>query len=223
MSKKNFPANDTDHHKKFQIERIALFSDAVFAIAITLLIIEVKVPVVQFPATDEGIWEKVREIIPEIAGFFVSFFVIGLYWMVHHRMFGYVVNYNQKLLWNNLIFLLSIVLMPFNSAFFSHYFVTYTKIPMAFYFGNICFSGLMSYRLWKILTRPANGLSQGLENPVLVRYYLLRALLVPIAFILIFLLSFLIPRFGYYLTFFIPLMNRWVAGYYRKKHPQVSF
>lgn len=211
----------TEHHKRFQLERIALFSDAVFAIAITLLIIEVKVPHVSLPVTDDEILVKLEEMIPKFIGFLVSFFVIGLYWLVHHRMFGYVVHYNRKLLLNNLLFLFSIVLMPFSSAFYSEYFVTYTKIPMAFYVGNICLSGLMSYRLWKILSKPGNKLSQGLEDKVLVRYYLLRSLLIPAVFLTIFLLSFIINQFAYYMTILTPFVNRAVAAYYRKKHPRL--
>lgn len=208
-------------HKRFQIDRIALFSDAVFAIAITLLIIEIKVPHVERPATDAAIWEKVREMIPQLIGFFISFIVIGLYWMVHHRMFGYIVNYNQKLLVNNLIFLLSIVIMPFSSAFYSDYFATDTRIPMAFYVVNICFSGLMSYRLWKIISQPGGQLSEGLENRTLLRYFLTRSLLIPATFILIFLLSFLIGSYAYFLTLLVLFMNRGISGYYRKKHPGI--
>lgn len=221
MHRKDTFAHDADHHRRFQIDRIALFSDAVFAIAITLLIIEVKVPHVTSPATDEKILEKMLEMIPEFVGFFISFFVIGLYWLVHHRMFGYVVNFNRKLLVNNMFFLLTIVLMPFSSAFFSDYFITFTKVPMAFYFGNICLSGLMSYRLWKILSKPGNVLTQGLENKVLVQYYLLRSMLVPIAFTTIFLFSFVFNQFAFYITMLMPFMNRGVSAYYRKKHPEI--
>ena len=213
--------DETAHHKRFQLDRIALFSDAVFAIAITLLIIELKVPSVTGPATDLKILEKLDEMIPEFIGFLVSFFVIGLYWLVHHRMFGYVVHYNRKLMLNNLLFLFSIVLMPFSSAFYSDYFITYTKIPMAFYVGNICFSGLMSYRLWKIISKSGSGLSHGLEDKVLVRYYLLRSLLIPATFLTIFLLSFIFNQFAYYLTLLTPFVNRGVAAYYRKKHPRL--
>src|SRR6476620_7839398 len=92
--------------KEFQLERMILFSDAVFAIAITLLAIEIKVPeVAKNIVTDQLLTEKLDELLPKFIGFLVSFFVIAIYWVVHHRMFGFVVNYNRKLLWLNLIFL----------------------------------------------------------------------------------------------------------------------
>ncbi len=212
-------ANETDHQKKFQIERIALFSDAVFAIAITLLIIEVKVPEVESPVTDGKIWEALQRMIPRLIGFVVSFYVVGLYWMVHHRMFGHVVNYTRRLLRINLLFLFSIVLMPFSSAFYSDYFITYTRIPMAVYVGNICLSGLISYRMWRMLSRPQNGLSIGLEKGFMQRYHMIRSLMVPATFLLIFLVSLVFRQFAFFITMLVPLINLWVVSYFRKKHP----
>src|SRR4051794_16269100 len=95
--------------KEFQLERMILFSDAVFAIAITLLALEIKVPEIdKHIVSDALLADKLNELIPKFIGFFVSFFVIGIYWVAHHRMFGFVVNYNQRLLWLNLFFLLAV-------------------------------------------------------------------------------------------------------------------
>ena len=92
--------------KEFQLERMILFSDAVFAIAITLLALEIKIPEIDKRiVTDRILSEKLDEMIPKFVGFLVSFFIIGLYWSIHHRMFGFVVNYTRGLLWLNLFFL----------------------------------------------------------------------------------------------------------------------
>src|SRR5438309_1273028 len=104
--------------KEFQLERMILFSDAVFAIAITLLALEIKVPAIdRHLATDALLANSLGELIPKFIGFFFSFFIVGLYWTIHHRTFGYVVDYTSKLLRLNLIFLLAVVLMPFSTAF----------------------------------------------------------------------------------------------------------
>src|SRR5450631_3763022 len=118
---------DMDHlqnelKKEFQLERLILFSDAVFAIAITLLVIELKIPEIPRQwVTETKLVEILANLIPKFVGFLISFFIIGLFWTIHHRMFGYVVNYNPKLLWLNLIFLLFIVIMPFSTSFYSEY------------------------------------------------------------------------------------------------------
>src|ERR687884_501147 len=88
--------------KEFQLERMILFSDAVFAIAITLLAIDIKIPTTvkidgqlielnRHTVTDAQLLAALDEMTPRIIGFFISFFLIGLYWTIHHRMFGYVV------------------------------------------------------------------------------------------------------------------------------------
>ena len=114
--------------KEFQLERLILFSDAVFAIAITLLVIEIKIPGKEdlekmgFPEiTDTGLLHALARLIPKFIGFLISFLLIGQYWIVHHRMFGYVINFTQRLIWLNLLFLLAVALMPFSTGFYSYY------------------------------------------------------------------------------------------------------
>jgi len=138
------------HHSKqqFQVERIVLFSDAVFAIAITLLIIEIKVPVFPkgMPVTEQAFLEQLGLLFPKFMGFIFSFFLISLYWTIHHKMFGYVVNYNGKLVWLNLLFLFSIVLMPFSTAVYSEYSsAEYIQLifPYFIYVFNICLTGFL--------------------------------------------------------------------------------
>jgi uncharacterized membrane protein len=105
------------HHpskKEFQVERIVLFSDAVFAIAMTLLIVDLKVPEITGTSISEQHFsETMLTLLPSPFGFLCSFFLIGLYWFIHHAMFGYVINYNGRLIRLNMVFLCSIVLMPF--------------------------------------------------------------------------------------------------------------
>src|SRR5215204_1150393 len=110
--------------KEFQLERMVLFSDAVFAIAITLLVIEIKIP--EKAELEEGISNHslllaLVHLIPKFLGFIISFMLIGIYWTVHHRMFGYVTSYTPKLLRLNLLFLFFIALMPFSTGFYSEY------------------------------------------------------------------------------------------------------
>src|SRR5262245_21540132 len=108
--------------KEFQLERLILFSDAVFAIAITLLVIEIKIPEVERDQlSDNALLGALGHLIPKFIGFIVSFLLIGLYWSVHHRMFGFVTNYDAKLRFLNLLFLFFVVLMPFSTGFYSEY------------------------------------------------------------------------------------------------------
>lgn len=171
--------------KEFQLERMILFSDAVFAIAITLLAIEIKVPeIASKVVTEHMLAENLKELIPKFIGFFVSFFVIGIYWVVHHRTFGFVVNYDHRLLWLNLIFLLAVVLMPFSSAFYSSYILTQAAaIPVLIYVSNIVFLAIMGLVLWEYISNPKRNLSEGITRQM-TRYFRFRALVPPGAFVL---------------------------------------
>ena len=106
-------AKATDH----PLERLVFFSDAVFAIAITLLVIEIDVPSLPVHATAAEQWGRLADLWPSFFAFFLSFLVIGRFWMGHHALFTHVRRYDPRLMWPNLAFLMAIALMPFASAF----------------------------------------------------------------------------------------------------------
>ena len=152
------PDTALDHHDRteFQLERLILFSDAVFAIAITLLAIEIKLPELGGRPTNAAVWARMIELIPKFIGFLTGFAVIALYWVAHHRIFRFLRNYNQKLLWLNMLFLLCIVLMPFSSGLFSSY--ATAKAPFIVYAVNIILAALAQVWLMRYLANPAHGL-----------------------------------------------------------------
>jgi len=93
--------------------RLVGFSDGVVAIAITLLIL----PLVDAASDFTGDVESfVVEHLGKLLVFFLSFAVIGNFWLVHHRMWDRVTGYTSGLLWSNLLWLLSIVFLPFPTA-----------------------------------------------------------------------------------------------------------
>jgi uncharacterized membrane protein len=165
--------------KEKQVERLIFFSDGVFAIAITLLAIELKVPEIENYSEQELAGSLIK-IIPHFISFLMSFMVIGIYWISHHRMFFFVANYNYRLLWLNLFFLFYVVLMPFSSNVYG----MYSNLNTAFYLyvGNITMIALLNYTMWNYISKLKNKLSHGLDNPRLSLYYKLRALSVPICF-----------------------------------------
>ncbi len=93
--------------------RLVGFSDGVVAIAITLLIL----PLVDAASDYDGdVGTFVGEHLGKLLLFLLSFAVIGNFWLVHHRTFERITSYNTALLWANLLWLLSIVFLPFPTA-----------------------------------------------------------------------------------------------------------
>ena len=134
-----------------------MFTDAVFAIAITLLIIEVRVPELHQARAESDVLQALAALTPKFVGFFVAFFVIAIYWVAHHRLFRYVYHYDAKLIWLNILFSLSIVLMPFTAAFQGEY--PLLKTPWIVYCLSVIFTGLMQVALQAYIRKPAHRLT----------------------------------------------------------------
>jgi uncharacterized membrane protein len=168
-----------EHKRNFQLERMIFFSDAVFAIAITLLVIELKIPELSV-VSNRALANAILQTLPHFISFFMSFMVIGIYWVSHHRMFFYVINYNQHIIWLNLFFLFFIALMPFSSNIYG----VYNNLNTAFYLYvlNIYMAALFNFLMWNYISKPKNNLSHGLENARLALYYKLRSATVPFCF-----------------------------------------
>ncbi|HMJ48763.1 MAG TPA: TMEM175 family protein [Ferruginibacter sp.] len=203
--------------REFQLERMILFSDAVFAIAITLLVIEMKVPEIPHNlVTEQSLVTGLAHLIPKFIGFLISFVLIGLYWTVHHRLFGFVVNFNQKLLWLNLFYLMGIVLMPFSTGFYSEYITHLLKSPVMIYVANISYIGITNFILWKYVSNPKHRLTEGL-NPQVSNYFSLRAITVPVIFIIMALIYFIAPKLAVVIPLCIPILMRLIFAPLKKR------
>jgi uncharacterized membrane protein len=96
--------------------RLTAFSDGVIAVAITLLILEIRLPEGFGEMNDAELWSAIVALWPRFAAFLLSFAVIGVYWMNHHRKFALIVKSDSGLKWLNLLFLLTICVVPFTTA-----------------------------------------------------------------------------------------------------------
>lgn len=198
--------------KEFQLERLILFSDAVFAIAITLLVIEIKIPDVHENISDDALLRSLGHLIPKFIGFLISFMLIGLYWSVHHRMFGFVTSYNRRLIFLNLLFLFFIVLMPFSTGFYSEYagpdlFLKQLKVPMTFYVLNFVAAGFVNFLMWRYITNLKHGLTNPPIDKEVARFAKVRSLVVPSCFLLMLPVAYLFDvRVAVYVPMLIPVI-----------------
>jgi uncharacterized membrane protein len=129
-----------------QTERIAFFSDAVFAIAITLLVLEIKVPHLEPGAGETEAWRALAGLALKMTGFVASFLVVGAFWLSHHRAFGWLRESDDRLAWRNLFLLLTVSFIPFPTAFFSEY--PGYRASLQFYAASLVLLGLAQRFLW---------------------------------------------------------------------------
>ncbi|HVF93753.1 MAG TPA: TMEM175 family protein [Sphingomonas sp.] len=146
---------ESAHHRS-QLERLTFFSDAVFAIAMTLLVIEVKVPEIH-ALSDRQLGQALLAQFPKYVGFVISFIVVARFWVGHHRVMGLLKATSPRLIWANLIFLLVIAFMPFPTAVLSEY--VELRVAVGLYAGWLMLLGLANR--WVIRT--------ALKDPALMR------------------------------------------------------
>ncbi|HEX5368306.1 MAG TPA: TMEM175 family protein [Dehalococcoidia bacterium] len=111
-------ANKADLSHHFDTSRLEAFSDGVFAIAITLLIIEVGVPhITAGESLAHALWQQW----PSYFGFALSFVAIGIMWMNHHAMFRDIERVDQTVLVLNILLLMAVSFLPFPTAVLADY------------------------------------------------------------------------------------------------------
>ncbi len=131
--------------------RIEAFSDGVFAIAITILILELGIP--ELPKTmpkeliAQELGRRLLELWPgKLVAYMLSFVVIGTYWVSHHMVFHHIRHSNRMLLWLNILFLLCVAFIPFPTALLGHYFDQ--RITVIIYAATLGFTSLVSQAIW---------------------------------------------------------------------------
>jgi len=200
----------TDH----ALERLVFFSDAVFAIAITLLVIEIHPP--RFDravGTDALHLAALANLVPEFMGYIISFFVVGMFWMGHHRSFALAAHYHPRVLWWNLLLLCTIAFMPFASAYASAN--VQQRVPTIFYCGAMLLAALLNLRVNTIATSPP--MVSAKAAPADAARVRGRGIGVVLGSATAVLISFVEPRFGQVGLVTIPLwqlllMKRWARA-----------
>jgi uncharacterized membrane protein len=135
----------TSEQNRLGLERLMFFSDAVFAIAITVLVLDIHLPVGADSANDNqllimltGLWHK-------YLAYIISFWVIGLYWINHHRKFLLIKKFDHTLLSLNLLLLMVIAFIPFPTSVISE---NGSRSATVFYAIVMALGGLVLAILW---------------------------------------------------------------------------
>jgi uncharacterized membrane protein len=116
-----------------ELDRVGAFSDGVFAVAITLLVLNIEVPSV----ADGDLSGALDVLVPDIIAYFIAFAVIGLFWYGHHRAWSSFRRSTPRLVWSNMLLLSLIALMPFTTALMGRYNEAGDEIAVILYALNV--------------------------------------------------------------------------------------
>ena len=120
--------------------RLEALSDGLFAIVMTLLVLELKLPELPRNTPDEELLHRMRELGPALFAFVITFIVSSAFWLMHHLTFHFIRHTTRVLCWINLIFLMFVSLLPFSTGMVGRF--PSRKVALCAYLGNQCLVGI---------------------------------------------------------------------------------
>ncbi|WP_232828239.1 TMEM175 family protein [Kribbella monticola] len=198
-------------------DRLVLFTDAVVAIAVTLLILPLVEAVTEAAQADETAWAMVHDQKDAIYSFLLSFVVIARFWLTHHRVFEHVKAYNRLLVQLNLLWLLCIVILPFPTEIMGHF--QSSRFTAGFYVGTLAVLSLCQTGL-TLLIHGHRELEVD-ENPVTGRE-VVGSITFSVFSLIAFLLAALVPGVNFYSLFALFVAAPAARLAYRLRERRVS-
>ena len=162
-------------------DRIVNLSDGVFAIAITLLILDIRVPDIPENLVASELPGQLLSLWPKYLGYFLSFVGISTFWMIHHSIFRPITDYDRSLHYLNFLFLMLVAFVPFPTSLVGEY--GNHQLPVAVYVATLAVGRLLLTAIHWYSTRDDRLLGEA-QDPRTVRFFLIRGLTIPAIFLL---------------------------------------
>jgi len=151
------------------VERLAALSDGFFAVAMTLLVLDLRVPAAEAIHSEHDLWRALVKLTPRLIVFLMSVMTNGIFWVGQQTQLNYFARSDRNLAWIHIAFLGAICLTPFSTSLLAE-FIHY-RTALLVYWSNILLLGLLLYWSWSYATR-AKLLADGLPpeiHPAIVR------------------------------------------------------
>jgi uncharacterized membrane protein len=147
-------------------ERLKALADGVFAIAMTLLVLQLGVPVARGFSREAELLRELGKLWPEFLIYVLSFMVLGVFWFMHHAVFSVVRMFDTTLVWLNILFLMFVSLIPFSTALAGkNGFVTVTAV---IYGVNMLLIFNLGWATWALITGKRKLADKSID-PVMIR------------------------------------------------------
>ncbi|NES94696.1 MAG: DUF1211 domain-containing protein [Desertifilum sp. SIO1I2] len=182
--------------------RIEAFSDGVFAIVITLLILEIKVPEIPTAQVTTELLPRLQELTPKLLSYVTSFLVIGTYWVAHHNAFHYARRGDRLLLWINILYLMCLTFIPFPTALLGEY--APDSVAVAIYGVTLLVTAIVFNGMWWYIAY-SPGLLRPETNPRVVKQVTRGGILGLVAYTLALALAFMNPPLSITLQVLLPI------------------
>jgi len=169
------------------LERVGALSDGLFAIAMTLIVLEIRVPDLGPGATDGDIATALGALAPRFLTYLLSFLTLGIFWNGQQTQLSYLARGNRDLAWLSLLFLAIVALFPFTTSLLAEYLES--RLALGLYWLDIAFCGLALLAIWTYVERA--GLLRDDVGPEVGRAVRRRILVAQALYLIGFLISLL--------------------------------
>ena len=129
------------------LERISALSDGLFAIAMTILVLELHPPLAETIKSEADLWGGIVAIAPQIVMFLMSFLTLGIFWGGQQTHLNYLARADRNLAWLHLAFLFFVTLVAFSTKLLGEYIGF--RLALVIYWANILFLGVMLWLSWR--------------------------------------------------------------------------
>jgi uncharacterized membrane protein len=128
------------------VERLAALSDGVFAVAMTLLVLDLHAPAMEAVHSESDLWLALGALGPRLAIYAMTFVTLGIFWVGQQTQFNYLARSDRSLSWIHIAFLFAVSLTPFSTTLLAG-FTTY-RVALLAYWLNILLLGSILYGSW---------------------------------------------------------------------------
>jgi len=182
--------------------RIETLTDGVFAIVMTILVLEITVPQISHSETAIELPKQLLELWPVIQSYGTSFIILGFFWIAHDYQFHYVKRANRTFLWITIFYLMFIAFVPFSTSIIGEY--GDQQISVIIYAVNISIIGFWEYIRWKYATKDHQLVDSDL-NPTFITKMSRRFLLGPTIYLIAVAISFVSTQLSLVMFIATPL------------------
>lgn len=128
------------------VERLAALSDGVFAVAMTLLVLDLRVPATEAIHSEPDLWRALIALSPRLVMYMMSFLTLGIFWVGQQTQLNHLTHSDRSLTWIHLAFLFAVTLTPFSTMLLGEH--TAYRTALLAYWGNILLLGVTLYFSW---------------------------------------------------------------------------
>lgn len=188
--------------------RVETLTDGIFAIAMTIMVLNIEVPGVPPGEAGPGFVELLGDLSSQLGDYAISFLLLSTFWIVHHKQMRWVKRTNQAFIWINTFLLLLVTVVPLSTALQSKY--SSSRASVIFFDTNLLLIGFLFFMLWRYATHDYRLVDRDEIDQEVIKGGLVRNTVVMGVSVLAIGIAFINPNWSTTAYLLIPIFFLWL-------------